>query len=162
MPLQKQEDFVMRNRATLLGLTALVIGVVSVPLIGCGGGSTGTTATPSPTPTPVPPILLSKSDWQADFTYLGGSMRLQPRINQAGASLSGTVRDNIAEMDIVTSGTVTGSNAVLTFTLSNGGSTRGSVTLNGTIGGSPQKITGTFTSSSNSFATGKSGEFTLQ
>ena len=92
------------------------------------------------------PTMLTKNDWQVDFAFTGGSYRLEVFFTQTGDVLSGSSRDNNAEVDIVTTGRVTGSEVVVTFTLSNGGSSRGSVTCMGTIGGSPQTISGTFTS----------------
>jgi len=93
------------------------------------------------------PTELTKNNWQVDFAYIGGSDRLEVFFTQTGDVLSGSNRDNNAEVDVVTTGRVTGTQAVLTFTLSNGGSPRGTVTCTGTISsGSPQTITGTFTS----------------
>jgi hypothetical protein len=105
------------------------------------------TAAPTETATtpPTTPTQLTKSSWQVDFLFLGGSDRLQVEFNQTGNVLSGSNRDNNAELDIVTTGTVTGDTVVVTFTLSNGGSPRGSATCTGTINeGPPQTISGTF------------------
>ncbi len=104
------------------------------------------TAVPTETATTPPmPTQLTKNGWQVDFLFLGGSDRLQVEFTQAGSALSGSNRDNIAELDVVTSGTVTGDNVVITFTLSNGGSPRGSATCTVTINaGPPQTLSGTF------------------
>ncbi len=121
-----------------------------------------TTAAPSPTsippsPTTVPPspttaapslTQLEKTSWQVDFAYIGGSFRLQVSFTQTGGVLSGSNRDNNAEVDIITNGTVTGNNVEVTFTMTNGGSPRGSVTCTGVIAGSPQTISGSFTAPS--------------
>lgn len=107
----------MRNRVTLIGLTLLLASVVSGALIGCSSGGGGTTD-PTPTPSPTPaPVVLSKTNWQTDFTYLGGSFRLQSLVNQSGGTLSGTTRDNDAELDVETSGTVTGSSVPISYTV---------------------------------------------
>jgi hypothetical protein len=104
------------------------------------------------------PTQLTKTNWTVDLTYLGGSFTgLEVLINQAGSVLSGTTRDNNKEVDIVTSGTVTGSSVVVKFVLSNGGSPRGEFTCTGTIAGSPQEITGTFTSPDGGFFGGTNG-----
>ena len=107
----------------------------------------GATAAPTATATMPPmPTQLTKTGWQVGFLYLGGSDRLQVEFTQTGDVLSGSNRDNNSELDIVTTGTVTGDTVVVTFTLSNGGSPRGSVTCTGTIdAGPPQTISGTFT-----------------
>lgn len=110
---------------------------------------TPTTTVETPTSTPVPPTAeptqLTKTSWQVDFLFLGGSDRLQVEFTQTGGVLSGSNRDNIAELDIVTTGTVTADTVVITFTLSNGGSPRGSVTCTGAIvARPPQTISGTF------------------
>jgi len=107
-------------------------------------GQTGTLANGF---TYLAPTQLTKNDWQVDFTFLGGSFRLEVFFTQVGDALSGSNRDNNAELDVVTTGRVTGSGVVLTFALSNGGSSRGTVTCTGTIlNGPPQTISGTFTS----------------
>ena len=106
----------------------------------------GATAAPTATTTTATTTQLTKNGWQVDFLYLGGSKRLQVEFTQNGDVLSGSNRDNNSELDIATSGTVTGDTVVVTFTLSNGGSPRGSVTCTGTINaGPPQTISGTFT-----------------
>lgn len=118
------------------------------PTSASGHTATPTTthnATHTPTMPPMP-TQLTKTGWQVDFLFLGGSDRLQVQFTQTGDVLSGSNRDNNAELDIVTTGTVTGNTVVVTFTLSNGGSPRGSVTCTGTIdAGPPQTISGTFT-----------------
>lgn len=103
------------------------------------------------------PTQLTKNSWQVDFAYTGGSFRLEVFFTQTGDVLSGSNRDNNAELDVVTAGRVTGSAVVITFTLSNGGSPRGSVTCTGTIAGSPQTISGTFTSPSTEAVGGLNG-----
>ncbi len=142
-----------------VSLTATVpahaAGPVSVVVANTSGKSgtlaNGYTYVPEPTE-------LAKNDWQVDFTYLGGSDRLEVFINQSGGNLTGSNRDNNAEVDVVTTGTVTANTIVVTFTLSNGGSPRGSVTCTGTIdAGPPQTISGTFTSPSNVAVGGTSG-----
>jgi hypothetical protein len=100
---------------------------------------------------------LQKTSWQVDLAFIGGSDRLQVIFTQTGSGLSGSNRDNNAELDIITNGTVTGNTMVVTFTLSNGGSPRGSITCTGTIGGSPQTISGTFTSTEANGTAGPSG-----
>jgi hypothetical protein len=92
------------------------------------------------------PTQLSKSNWQVDLLYQGGSFRLEVFFTQTGDMLQGTNRDNNAELDVMTQGLVVGSQVTLTFTLSNGGSARGVFTCTGTIlSGPPQTISGTFT-----------------
>jgi outer membrane biosynthesis protein TonB len=100
--------------------------------------------THTPTPTTVPPTQLTKTNWQVDFAFIGGSKRLQVSFTQNGSVLSGSNRDNQAEVDIVTTGTVTGSTMVVTFTMTNGGNDRGTVTCTVPISGSPP-FEGTFT-----------------
>lgn len=120
-------------------------------------GTTPATATANVTVDPAP-VQLTKSSWQVDFTYLGGSDRLEVVINQAGTVLSGSGRDNIAEVDFTTTGQVVGDAITVTFTLSNGGSPRGSVTCTGAIlDGPPQTISGTFTSPTDEAVGGTSG-----
>jgi hypothetical protein len=114
-------------------------------------------ATATSTPTTAGPTQLQKTSWQVDLAFIGGSDRLQVIFTQTGSGLSGSNRDNNAELDIITNGTVTGNTMVVTFTLSNGGSPRGSITCTGTIGGSPQTISGTFTSTEANGTAGPSG-----
>jgi hypothetical protein len=122
--------------------------------------ATATPLTPTHTPTSAPtntpePTQLTKTNWQVDFLYRidddqNGSKRLQVVFNQNGGVLSGSNRDSNAEVDIVTTGMVTGNTVTITFTMSNGGNTRGSVTCTGTINaGPPQTIAGSFTAPSN-------------
>lgn len=110
----------------------------------------------------VAPTQLTKTDWQVDFTFLGGDFRLQVFFEQDGESLAGSNRDNNAELDVITTGRVIGSTIVVTFELSNGGSSRGNVTCTGDIvGTSPQTISGTFTSPSTDAVGGTSGTCTM-
>lgn len=125
------------------------------------GGTTPATATVNVT-VDAQPVELTKNDWQVDFTFLGGSDRLQVIIDQTGTVLSGSGRDNIAEVDFVTTGVIDGATMTVTFTLSNGGSPRGSVTCTGTIlAGPPQTFSGTFTSPTNEAVGGTSGTCTM-
>jgi hypothetical protein len=130
------------------GATAVAATAVATTAATHTPQATTASATTAPTETatmPPMPTQLTKTGWQVDFLFLGGSDRLQVEFTQAGGSLSGSNRDNIAELDIVTTGTVTGDTVVITFMLSNGGSPRGSATCTGTINaGPPQTITGTF------------------
>ena len=126
---------------------------------------TATAETPTNTPEPITtgPTQLTKTSWQVDFLFLGGSHRLQATFTQSGGVLSGSNRDNNAEVDIITTGTVTADTVVITFTLSNGGSPRGSVTCTGTIdAGPPQIISGTFTAPTNEAVGGDSGNCTFR
>jgi hypothetical protein len=130
-------------------------GAVDVVVTNPGGPSgtlaNGYTFVPEPT-------QLTKADWQVDFEYLGGNDRLEVQILQSGGTLSGSGRDNNAEVDFVTTGTITANTINVTFTLSNGGSSRGSVTCTGTIdAGPPQTISGSFTSPTNEAVGGTSG-----
>ena len=138
--------------ATVPAHPAGVMGVV----VAIPGGASATLANAY---TYVPePTQLAKADWQVDFVFLGGSDRLDVRMEQNGAVLSGSGRDNNAEVDFVTSGMVTANSLTVTFTLSNGGSPRGSVTCTGTIdAGPPQTISGTFTSPTIEAVGGTSG-----
>ena len=138
--------------ATVPAHPAGVMGVV----VAIPGGASATLANAY---TYVPePTQLAKADWQVDFVFLGGSDRLDVRMEQNGAVLSGSGRDNNAEVDFVTTGMVTANSLTVTFTLSNGGSPRGSVTCTGTIdAGPPQTISGTFTSPDNVAVGGTSG-----
>lgn len=127
--------------------------------------ATATTAPPTTAPTLTPtvaPTKLEKTSWQADFAFIGGSRRLQASFTQTGGVLSGSNRDNNAEVDIVTSGTVTGNTAVVKFTLSNGGSPRGEVTCTGRIAGTPQTISGTFTAPTTQGVGATSGNCTFR
>ena len=119
-------------------------------------------ATATSTPTTAGSTQLEKTSWQVDFAFVGGSDRLQVTFSQSGSVLSGSNRDNNAELDIITNGTVTGNTVVITFTLSNGGSPRGSITCTGTIAGSPQTISGTFTSTEANSTAGPSGNCTFR
>jgi hypothetical protein len=104
------------------------------------------------------PTQRTKNDWQVDFAFLGGSDRLEVQILQSGGTLSGSGRDNNAEVDFVTTGSITANTINVTFTLSNGGSSRGSVTCTGSIdAGPPQTISGSFTSPTNEAVGGTSG-----
>lgn len=105
----------------------------------------------------VAPTTLNKNSWIIDLTYLGGSYRIEAEFSQSGDSVSGNSRDNNEERDIMTSGTITGNTFTATFVMSNGGSARGQFTCTGTIGGSPQRITGTFTSPNGTFLGGPAG-----
>ena len=130
-------------------------GAVTVSVVNAGGASgslaNGYTYIPEPT-------QLTDTNWQVDFGYIGGSYRLQVSFTQDGATLSGSNRDNNAERDIVTTGTVTANTVEVTFTMTNGGSPRGSVTCTGTISeGPPQTISGTFTSPDNGAVGATSG-----
>lgn len=121
--------------------TTAAIAATHTPQAATATATAAATATMPPMPT-----QLTKNSWQVDFLFLGGSDRLQVSFTQNGGVLSGSNRDNNAELDIVTTGSVTGDTVVVTFTLSNGGSLRGSVTCTGTIdAGPPQTISGTFT-----------------
>ena len=109
------------------------------------------------------PATLTSTNWQVDFAFAGGSFRLEVFFEQESAygfgdTVSGTNRDNNAELDVVTSGQILGSEVTITFTLSNGGTPRGSVTCTGTVSaGSPQTIDGTFTSPTTEAVGGTSG-----
>ncbi|PKN94687.1 MAG: hypothetical protein CVU44_02435 [Chloroflexi bacterium HGW-Chloroflexi-6] len=119
-------------------------------------------ATATSTPKTAGPTQLEKTSWQVDFAFSGGSDRLQVTFTQNGSVLSGSNRDNNAELDIITNGTVTGNTVVITFTLSNAGSPRGSITCIGTISGSPQTISGTFSSTEANGSVGPSGSCTFR
>jgi hypothetical protein len=110
----------------------------------------------------VAPTQLTKTDWQVDFTFTGGDFRLEVFIEQDIETLSGSNRDNNAELDVLTTGRVVGSSITVTFALSNGGISRGSVTCTGVInGGSPQTISGTFTSPTTEAVGATSGSCTM-
>lgn len=164
-------SFQVTSAPSLAGLPSTSGGTVTIPanatvdpitytLTLTANGAAGTTpatATANVTVEPAP-VQLTKNDWQVDFTFLGGSDRLEVVIDQAGTVLSGSGRDNIAEVDFVTSGQIVGETITVTFTLSNGGSARGSVTCTGTIlTGPPQTISGTFTSPTTEAVGGTSG-----
>ena len=98
------------------------------------------------------PTQLTKADWQIDLAYVGENDRLEATFSQNGGTLSGTSRDNNSQRDVVTTGTVVGSTLTARFVMSNGGSTRGEFTCTATIGsGSPQTVSGNFTSPDGSY-----------
>ena len=141
--------------ATAVATTAAPAAATHTPQATTAGATAAPTATATTTATTT---QLTKNGWQVDFLYLGGSDRLQVEFTQTGDVLSGSNRDNNSELDIVTTGTVTGDTVVVTFTLSNGGSPRGSVTCTGTIdAGPPQTISGTFTAPTNEGVGGTEG-----
>lgn len=160
---------------SLAGLPAASGGTVAIPanatsnpvnytLFLTATGAAGTTAEVKTVGITVDPFptQLTKNDWQVDVTYAGGSDRLNVIIDQNFTILSGSGRDNDAEVDFVTSGTVTGDSIEVTFTLTNGGSYRGVVTCTGTIvPGPPQTITGFFTSPDTVAVGGTSGNCTM-
>lgn len=145
--------------ATPTPTSAVVAAATATPT---SAGAAAATATSTPTTAAAGPTQLEKTSWQVDFAFSGGSDRLQVAFSQSGSVLSGTNRDNIAELDIITNGTVTGNTVVITFTLSNGGSPRGSITCIGTISGSPQTISGTFSSTEANGSVGPSGSCTFR
>lgn len=152
----------MKVPIAFVGAALLLAGGFGIASTGCGGTSNvQANPTPSPSPTPAPTVL-SKGDWQVDLVYPGGSQRLLPSLTQTGGLISGSNRDNLAELDIATTGSIVGNAIHIVYTLSNGGSPRGTVTCDGTISGSPQTISGTFTSSAGGFLSGASGTFTMR
>lgn len=105
----------------------------------------------------VTPTTLTKTNWVIDLVYLGGSYQIEAVFSQAGGVVTGNSRDNNEERDIATTGSINGTSFTARFVMSNGGSPRGEFTCTGTIGGSPQQITGTFTSPNGSFIGGPVG-----
>jgi len=107
--------------------------------------------------------------WTAKLATIGNAVEpvLEVRLEQNGCDLFGENRDNIAEVDVSTTGTVdSGGDVSLTSVLTNGSSPRATIKFAGTVSGpaSNQTISGTYTATGPSVPTTsgtESGTFTM-
>ncbi len=122
------------------------------------------------------PTLLDKpsnQDWQINLTFAGGAFQTAALLVQDGENVTGDYfySSGGESYDISTNGKIVGNKITVTFSITQGGLSRGSFTCTGFITGSPQRIIGTdnlpeqgFTSSSG-FVCGSSscsGSFVMQ